>query len=61
MTKFKEINLESYKEHLCQAYQFNIQNNNDIRAFQMIYPDKNGIWREDSPDKDFVKNTIILD
>jgi len=58
MTRLKEISRDSYMDHLCQAYEFNIQNNNDIKAMQFIFPDKEGKWPED-PEVD-PKNLLML-
>jgi len=60
-SKFKKIGTLAYVNHLCKAYEFNVQNNHEIKALQMIYPDKDGNWPENSTDEAFLKTAIILD
>ena len=60
-TRFKEISTESYMDHLCKAAEFNIENNHELKAMQMLYPDEHGIWAEDSQDERFKQIAIELD
>lgn len=58
----REVDIDSYKDHLCQAYEFNIQNNNEIKAVQLVFPDGNGRWPwDENATESFKKVAHILD
>lgn len=61
-TRFKEITESSYRDHLYKAAAFNDQNNNPLKAMQLIFPDSHGRWFwEEGVDPEFKTLLNILD